>query len=88
MSEKRRTLGAGKSRHRVTRRQFIGGASVAALSFTVVKPELVRGADANSKINLGMIGCGGRAGAHLRALENRIKRKGDCRTILSIPLYF
>jgi len=87
MSEKRRTLAAGKSQQRITRREFIGGASVAALSFTVVKPELVRGVDTNSKINLGMIGCGGRAGAHLRALENRIKRKGDCRIVAVSDLY-
>jgi len=47
--------------HSYTRRQFIAGAGTAALSFTVVKPELVRGTEANSKVNLGMIGCGGRA---------------------------
>ena len=35
-------------------------AGAAALSFTVVKPDLVRGASANSKVNLGLIGCGGR----------------------------
>jgi predicted dehydrogenase len=38
----------------------MAGAGAAALSFTVVKPELVRGVDAGSKINLGLIGCGGR----------------------------
>jgi predicted dehydrogenase len=32
----------------------------AALSFTVLKPELVRGTQANSKISLGLVGCGGR----------------------------
>ena len=35
-------------------------ASAAALSFSIVTPESVRGAEANSKINLGLIGCGGR----------------------------
>ncbi|MHC4117504.1 MAG: Gfo/Idh/MocA family protein, partial [Planctomycetota bacterium] len=30
------------------------------MSFTVVKPDQVRGAGANSKVNLGLIGCGGR----------------------------
>jgi predicted dehydrogenase len=44
----------------LTRRQFLGGTSAAALSLTVLKPELVRGAAANSKIDLGLIGCGGR----------------------------
>ena len=35
-------------------------AGAAALSFTIVQPGSVRGAEANSKINLGLIGCGGR----------------------------
>lgn len=48
-----------KNSRRVNRRQFIAGAG-AALSFTVMKPELVRGTAANSKITLGLIGCGGR----------------------------
>jgi predicted dehydrogenase len=38
----------------------MAGAGAAALSFTVVKPELVRGAAANTKVDLGLIGCGGR----------------------------
>lgn len=42
----------------VNRRKFMAGA--AALSFTVIKPELVRSAAANSKIKLGLVGCGGR----------------------------
>jgi myo-inositol 2-dehydrogenase/D-chiro-inositol 1-dehydrogenase len=44
----------------LTRRDFIAGAGAAAVSFAVVKPELVRGSAANSKINLGLVGCGGR----------------------------
>jgi predicted dehydrogenase len=35
-------------------------AGAAALSFTAIKPELVRGTVANSKITLGLVGCGGR----------------------------
>jgi predicted dehydrogenase len=58
MSEKQKTSNAGNDSQRISRRRFITGASAAALSFTVVKPELVRGA--GSKINLGLIGCGGR----------------------------
>ncbi|MHC4637111.1 MAG: Gfo/Idh/MocA family protein [Planctomycetota bacterium] len=50
----------GKSRGRISRRGFIAGAGATALSFTIVKPESVRGSEANSKINLGVIGCGGR----------------------------
>jgi predicted dehydrogenase len=30
------------------------------MGFTILKPELVRAAEANSKLNLGIIGCGGR----------------------------
>ncbi len=48
-----------KNARRVNRRQFITGAG-AALSFTVMKPELIRGTGANSRITLGLIGCGGR----------------------------
>lgn len=44
----------------MTRRNFLTttGASVAA--FTILDPHLVRGAEANSKIRVGLIGCGGR----------------------------
>lgn len=55
---KKQSFNEKKSRQ-VNRRQFIAGAG-AALSFAVSKPELVRGTVANSKINLGLIGCGGR----------------------------
>lgn len=47
-------------KNKVTRRQFIAGSGVAALSFTILKPQLVRGTSANSKLKLGLIGCGGR----------------------------
>lgn len=43
----------------LTRRQFIAGSS-AALSFTILKPGLVRGTATNSKIELGLVGCGQR----------------------------
>jgi predicted dehydrogenase len=46
---------------KINRRQFIAaGTGAAALSFTIIKPEQVRGSQANSKIALGLIGCGGR----------------------------
>jgi myo-inositol 2-dehydrogenase/D-chiro-inositol 1-dehydrogenase len=60
MSEKRKTLVTVDKRERITRRRFMAGAGAAALSFTVVKPKLVRGYNANSKVDLGVIGCGGR----------------------------
>jgi myo-inositol 2-dehydrogenase/D-chiro-inositol 1-dehydrogenase len=44
----------------VNRREFIAKAGAAAVSLTILKPELVRGTQANSKIRLGLVGCGGR----------------------------
>src|SRR4029078_5100016 len=44
----------------LSRRRFLADAGVTALAFSIVKPELVRGSHANSKIDLGLIGCGGR----------------------------
>jgi hypothetical protein len=44
----------------VTRRRFLAKASASALSFSIIAPELVRGAEANSKVDIGLIGCGGR----------------------------
>ena len=60
MSEHQKTSIAGRNSGRINRRRFMAGAGAAALSFTIVKPELVRGTAANSKVNLGLIGCGGR----------------------------
>jgi myo-inositol 2-dehydrogenase/D-chiro-inositol 1-dehydrogenase len=45
---------------RMNRRQFLKGAGAAAASLTILRPELVRGTQANSRIKLGIIGCGGR----------------------------
>ncbi len=44
----------------ISRRHFIAETGAAALGFTVLKPELIGGAEANSKIDIGLIGCGGR----------------------------
>ena len=44
----------------LSRRRFLSDAGAAALAFTIVRPELVRGSRANSKVNLGIVGCGGR----------------------------
>ncbi|MEJ2702009.1 MAG: Gfo/Idh/MocA family oxidoreductase [Sedimentisphaerales bacterium] len=60
MSQHKETSIADTNSGSISRRQFMAGAGAAALSFTVVKPELVHAAGANSKINLGLIGCGGR----------------------------
>ncbi len=58
MTRRSETAQSGSKRAKINRRQFMAGAG--ALSFTMIKPELVRGSQANSKISLGLIGCGGR----------------------------
>ncbi len=42
------------------RREFVKEAGAATFAFTVLRPEFVRGSQANSRIKLGLIGCGGR----------------------------
>ena len=44
----------------ITRRRFLAGTGASVLAFTVLKPGLVGGAEANSKVDIGLIGCGGR----------------------------
>lgn len=44
----------------LTRRQFLARTGTAAAGFTILAPHLVRGAEANSKLDVGVIGCGGR----------------------------
>ena len=44
----------------VSRRRFLKDSGIAAAAITVMRPELVRGSAANSKIALGIVGCGGR----------------------------
>ncbi|HVV70651.1 MAG TPA: Gfo/Idh/MocA family oxidoreductase, partial [Verrucomicrobiae bacterium] len=46
----------------LTRRMFLAKTGAATLGFAALDSQLIRGADANSKINLGLIGCGGRGG--------------------------
>ncbi len=48
------------SRDKVSRRGFLAGTGAAALSFTVLGPQAVSTYAANSKVNLGLLGCGGR----------------------------
>jgi myo-inositol 2-dehydrogenase / D-chiro-inositol 1-dehydrogenase len=44
----------------ITRRKFLAGAGAATLGVTFLKPSLVGGAEANSKVDIGVVGCGGR----------------------------
>ncbi len=72
-----------KNAKSISRRGFMAGAGAAALSFTVVKPELVRGASANSKVNLGLVGCGGRG----TWIANLFKQHGGY-NIVAVADYF
>ncbi|UCF44099.1 MAG: Gfo/Idh/MocA family oxidoreductase, partial [Planctomycetota bacterium] len=56
MKNKKETTEYGDGK--LSRRDFIAGAGAAATSFVLMKPSLVRGTEANSKIKLGIIGCG------------------------------
>ncbi len=44
----------------ITRRCFLAGAGASAISLTVLNPKLVGATDANSKLDIGLIGCGNR----------------------------
>ena len=44
----------------INRRRFIAGSAAAAASFSVIKPSLVKAFGANSKIEVGFVGLGGR----------------------------
>ncbi len=60
MSQPRQPAATAAAKSSLTRRDFMATAGAAAVSFAVVEPGLVRGSATNSKINLGLIGCGGR----------------------------
>ncbi len=44
----------------ISRRQFVASAAMSAVGATLLKPGLAFGAEANSKIDIGLIGCGQR----------------------------
>lgn len=54
----------------IRRREFLAGAAVSAGAVAFVKPRSVRGTQANSAIEMGIIGCGGR-GVWLGNLANK-----------------
>lgn len=51
---------AMKNTKQMPRRTFLAGATAAAATFTLLKPAQVFGAEAQSKVEIGLIGCGGR----------------------------
>ena len=60
MASTRRTLTTTDGNRGLSRRDFMAGAGAATAGLTLLRPELVRGYQANSKIDFGIIGCGGR----------------------------
>ena len=63
------------------RRGFLAGA--AALGLTVVEPQAVRGSQANSRIELGMIGCGGRG----KWIANLFKQHGGYQVVAAADYF-
>jgi predicted dehydrogenase len=60
MTEQSKQSNGFPRRRALDRREFMAGAGAAVLSFSIMRPELARGSAANSKIALGLIGCGSR----------------------------
>ncbi|MHC4156309.1 MAG: twin-arginine translocation signal domain-containing protein, partial [Planctomycetota bacterium] len=67
----------------VTRRSFMKSAGAAGLSFTIMKPSSVRGTQANSRLEVGIIGLGGRG----RWIADLIEKHGGYQ-ITSVADYF
>lgn len=67
----------------VARRSFLTGAGAAALSFAVVKPGVVAGAEANSRIRAGVIGLGARG----RMIAGMLRKHGGYE-IVALADYF
>jgi len=61
----------------LNRRDFLAGVAATAATVAILKPALVHGAEANSKIEMGVIGCGGRAGF----VADLFKEHGRCQFV-------
>ncbi|MFV1964533.1 MAG: Gfo/Idh/MocA family protein [Pirellulaceae bacterium] len=60
MSDQQPLAQGGRAPLALNRRTFLAGTGAAAASFSIVDPKLARGYSENTKVNLGIIGCGGR----------------------------
>ena len=54
----------------VSRRQFVKSAAVGAAALTWAAPAVVRGQNLNDKLNIAVIGTGGRGGSNLQSVES------------------
>src|SRR5262249_16119715 len=52
--------GSGERSAKLNRRKFLETATAATAGMMFLKPELVRGTEANSAVRVGLLGCGGR----------------------------
>ncbi len=60
MSKHERSASNSGKAETLSRRRFVAGAGAAAVGVSVLPARLVRGFEANAKVDLGIIGCGGR----------------------------
>ena len=67
---------------KVGRRGFLHAAAGAA-AFTILKPQLVRGTQANSAVRVGLLGCGGRGTTHTET----ILKNTDARVIALADMF-
>ncbi len=67
----------------ITRRGLISGAGASLLSFRIIKPALVRGTEANTRIEAGCIGLGGRG----KMIAGMVQKHGGYQ-ITAIADYF
>ncbi len=74
---------SSKARTPMTRRRFMAQSSAAALAFSIVRPGAVRGTQANSRIEVGCIGLGGRG----RMIAGMIQNHGGYQ-ITAVADYF
>ena len=67
----------------VSRRDFLAGATAAAAGLLIVEPRQVVAAEANSKITLGLIGCGGRG----KWIANLFQQHGGYRFVATADYF-
>jgi hypothetical protein len=72
----------GEAARNVNRRRFIAGTS-AKLGLTLLTPKLAFGVEANTAINLGLIGCGGRG----KWIANLFRKQGGYK-LVAVADYF
>ncbi len=66
-----------------SRRKFLAGTTAAAAGLLIVEPRQVAAAEANSKITLGLIGCGGRG----RWIANLFQKHGGYRFVATADYF-